>query len=101
MRPCTLVQAYGAAKADGMGGHCHGQLSLGQQRRLSLARAFAFRPQLLVMDEPFASPDPAIARKTAELTARLSAAAGLRRQPAQNRGWYFQLSASGVTTSQS
>ncbi|MEJ6402682.1 ABC transporter ATP-binding protein [Yoonia sp. 2307UL14-13] len=34
------------------------RLSLGQQRRLSLARAFAIKPDLLLMDEPFVSLDP-------------------------------------------
>ena len=36
------------------------RLSLGQQRRLSLARAFAVKPALLLMDEPFVSLDPAL-----------------------------------------
>ena len=34
-----------------------GQLSLGQQRRLALARAFADPPEMLIMDEPFVSLD--------------------------------------------
>lgn len=44
------------------------QLSLGQQRRLALARAFAGRPELLVMDEPYVSLDPQTAEEMLELT---------------------------------
>lgn len=47
------------------------QLSLGQQRRLALARAFAARPDILLMDEPFASLDPETATRMIDLTAGL------------------------------
>ncbi|MBW8320101.1 MAG: ABC transporter ATP-binding protein [Arenimonas sp.] len=50
-----------------------GQLSLGQQRRLALARAFAGRPELLVMDEPYVSLDPQTAGEMLELTEALIA----------------------------
>ncbi|MEM9797452.1 MAG: ABC transporter ATP-binding protein [Pseudomonadota bacterium] len=48
-----------------------GTLSLGQQRRLSLARAFAADPTLLLMDEPFVSLDPNLADGMMKLFARL------------------------------
>ncbi|PUB19422.1 ABC transporter ATP-binding protein [Yoonia sediminilitoris] len=50
-----------------------GQLSLGQQRRLSLARGFAGRPDLLIMDEPFVSLDAKAADEMLALTERLIA----------------------------
>ncbi|WP_323766563.1 ABC transporter ATP-binding protein [Marinovum sp.] len=111
----------------GRAGDFPGQLSLGQQRRLSLARAFAVKPDLLLMDEPFVSIDPELVEEMMALFASLRAAHGVttllvthveaeaRRlasrivtlggSPAritgdvQNRGAYFQLSASGVTSS--
>lgn len=55
-----------------------GQLSLGQQRRLALARAFAGQPDLLIMDEPFVSLDAAAADRMLTLTEQLIA----RHQPA-------------------
>lgn len=52
-----------------------GQLSLGQQRRLSLARAFAGRPGMLIFDEPFVSLDPDMAETMMTLTEELIAEA--------------------------
>lgn len=51
-----------------------GQTSLGQQRRLSLARAFAVRPDVLLMDEPFVSLDPTLVEEMMTLFERLRAA---------------------------
>lgn len=50
-----------------------GQLSLGQQRRLALARAFCVDPELLVMDEPFVSLDAETAEAMLSLTETLIA----------------------------
>ena len=57
----------------GKGNLFPGQLSLGQQRRLSLARAFAGQPEFLIMDEPFASLDAETAEAMLTLTENLIA----------------------------
>lgn len=59
----------------GLGDRFPQKLSLGQRRRLSLARAFAAKPSLLLMDEPFVSLDPDIAEEMLTLTERLLAPA--------------------------
>ena len=65
--------ALGSVGLKGKGSLFPGQLSLGQQRRLSLARAFAGRPEFLIMDEPFVSLDPEIAESMLTLTEKLVA----------------------------
>jgi NitT/TauT family transport system ATP-binding protein len=54
----------------GLSDHCHhypNQMSLGQMRRVSLARALCADPEYLIMDEPFASLDQDTATEIANL----------------------------------
>ena len=80
-----VTAKVGAAEAEaalasvglsGRGRDYPGQLSLGQQRRMALARAFAVRPELLLMDEPFVSLDPELVEEMMRLFLRLRDEAG-------------------------
>jgi ABC-type nitrate/sulfonate/bicarbonate transport system ATPase subunit len=52
--------------------HYPGELSLGLARRVAIARAFAVRPDFLLLDEPFVSLDEAVASRLREEVAVLT-----------------------------
>ena len=56
-RAQRVAESLDAVGLDGKGKHYPWQLSGGMQQRVAIARALAYRPALLLMDEPFASVD--------------------------------------------
>lgn len=60
-RADTVPELIASVGLEGFADSYPGQLSLGMQRRVSLARAFACDPRILLMDEPFVSLDASAA----------------------------------------
>ena len=68
-----LAELFRILELESHRNHFPGELSLGLARRVALARAFAVEPDLLVLDEPLASLDDALAGRLREEIATLVA----------------------------
>lgn len=72
--PAAMEKALAMLRQVGLEEQAHAfpeRLSLGQQRRAALARAFVIDPDVLLMDEPFVSLDEAGAARLRDLLRRL------------------------------
>jgi len=67
----AALQLLNEAGLDGKADLLPSQISLGQQRRVALMRAFATEPELLLMDEPFVSLDTDTAASMMKLFANM------------------------------
>ena len=68
-----LAALFAVLELEAHRSHFPGELSLGLARRVALARAFAVDPEFLILDEPLASLDDALAARLREQIAMLVA----------------------------
>jgi tungstate transport system ATP-binding protein len=67
------LQALAQVRLAELGGRSARSLSGGQQQRLALARAWALKPDVLLLDEPTASCDPTAKREVEQLMGQFAA----------------------------
>ena len=72
-RSARAADALRRVGLEGLAGRQARDLSGGQQQRLALARAWALRPDLLLLDEPTASLDPSAKREIESLIEEFAA----------------------------
>ena len=76
-RQPQVAEALALVRLEGLADRLPRQLSGGQQQRVALARAIAFRPRLLLLDEPLSNLDAGLRETLRDEIRRVQRATGL------------------------